>query len=304
MSGDATLGTLERVLALKKLPTFAELHPADLAPLAACLVPRTMAAGVALPTEDDGSVYVLLEGCVREDGRRRDAPALLGMLDVLAGVRPAERIAEVESSTLEIRRRDLFEILADEFEVWLAALRYVCAQAPRSEIPGAVRPGAAAAAAAAPSDLADRIASLRRFAPFAGLGVHPLGQIASELEEVAFEPGDVIWQREDAAAHLLAIAAGAVRCTAGAGPARDVGAGSLLGLTESLCAGRFDYRAEARSTVRALRIDVEALVDVLEDDPEAGVELLCVIARGPLCAGERESARPASTPGGVCDEGE
>jgi hypothetical protein len=310
MSGDVVLGTFERVLALKKLPAFAELDPADLAPLAACMVPRAVPAGAALPAADDaGSVHVLLEGCVRDGGDRRDAPELLGVLDVLAGDRPPERAAAVESSLLEIRRPAFLTILADEFEVWLATLRHVCARAPRDGIPGAVRGGGGAgfattAAASAATDLADRIASLRRFAPLAGLGIHPLGEIASDLEERTFEPGQVLWDREDAAGHLLAILSGAVRCTASAGPAPDAGPGSLLGLTEALCAGRFDYRAEARSTVRALRIGVEALVDVLEDDPEAGVELLCEIARGVLRGAAPRNADPAVTPGGGRDDAE
>jgi len=296
MSDDAAPSIFERVLALKKLTPFAELPPEDLAPLAACMVPRAVPAGAALPGggEDGGSAHVLLEGRVREDGRSREAPALLGMRDVLAETAPAARVAEVESRTLEIARPALLAVLADEFEVWLATLRHVCAQAPR---PGsaAVGAGGPVGAAAQPGSetLADRITSLRRCAPFAGLGIHPLGEIASEANEVAFEPGRVLWRRGDAAAHLLAIESGALRCTEGTGPPRDAGPGALPGLTESLCARRFDYRAEARGAVRALRIDVEALLDVLEDAPEAGVEMLCVIARGPRLAD------PASTPGGV-----
>jgi len=297
MPDDGALGTVERVLALKKVPPFAELHPADLAPLAACALPRMVPAGGALPSDGDGgSVHVLLEGCIRERGRRHEAPALLGVLDVLAGDLPVDRVALVESRTLELTRKALFELIADEFEVWLATLRHVCGQLPRGGVPGAVcvrTAGAVEPRAAAPADLADRIASLRRVAAFADLGIRALGQIAGELQELTLPPGAVLWRRDDAAGQLLAIAAGIVRCTERAGSARDAGPGSLLGLTESLCAGRFDYRAEARSTVRALRIGVDALVDVLEDDPEAGVELLCVIARG---RGSR------ATPGGVGDD--
>src|SRR5262249_18965189 len=159
--------------------------------------------------------HVLLDGCVREDGGRLEAPALVGVLDVLAGDGPVERVALVESRTLELPRRSLFELFGDEFEVWLATLRHVCALAPRSGVAGAVcarSAGAAEPRAAAPTDLADRIATLRRLAPFADLGIRALGQIASELEEVAFPVGTVLWRRDDAAGHLLAIAAGTVRC--------------------------------------------------------------------------------------------
>jgi CRP-like cAMP-binding protein len=304
MSVERELGTIERVLALKKLPVFADLHPAELAPLAACAVPRRVPAGAPLPAAgDDGSVHVLLEGRVAEGNEVREAPALLGVLAVLAGERPA-LVAVEESTTLEIRRAPLLAVLGDEFEVWLATLRHVCARTPRGELFGPHDAGAEVAAvrpAADPADLADRIATLRRFAPLAVLGIHALGEIAGELDELAVARGHVLWECGAATSHVLAITAGVVRCTAPGEPARDVGAGTLLGLTEALCAGRFGHRAEARSAVRALRIDVDGFVDVLEDDPEAGVELLGSIARGALRAAAPGRAATAPQRRGACD---
>jgi hypothetical protein len=297
------LGTLERVLALKKLPAFAELQLADLATLARSAMPRRLAPGAALPVDGDGgSVHFLLEGSVRDGSAdRREAPAVLGMVEVLAGSRPPELLAETESRTLEIRRRALVDVLEDEFEVWLATLRHVCASALERGMPvepPAAEPGATAPRAADLADLAERIALLRRIPPFAGLGIHPLGQIASAMEPLVVEPGHRFWGPDDPAGHLLAITAGEVRCTGADGTVRDFGARSLLGLAEALCVDRHGYAAEARGVVHALRLDTETLIDVLEDDPDAGVGLLCVIARGAVRAAAQEPDASGDDAGG------
>jgi hypothetical protein len=279
------IGTLERVLALKKLPAFADLHPTDLAPLAARAIPRRLPADAALPlAAEGGSMHLLIEGCVRAHGETRDAPAVLGLIELLAGKAPPPLRTTAASLTLEIGRRALVEVLEDEFDVWLATLRHVCAHALERGVP---RPTDAFDPRGADlGDLAERIALLRRIPPFAGLGIHALGQIASEMEPIAADAGATLWSAGDAAGHVLVIASGVVHCDGGDGAVRDVGAGTLLGLAEALCVDRRSYRAEARSAVRALRLDTEALIDVLEDDPDAGVELIRVIARGAAGGGD------------------
>lgn len=276
-------GTLERVMALKKLPIFANLQIADLTDLARRATPRQLPAGSALPLDEDGgSVHFLLEGALsrrRGDTSEspREAPLVLGVVDVLAERRPAEHRAEVDSRSLEIGRAAFVELLQDEFEVWQATLRHVCSGALAKGLPRAG--DRAAARRSPPATLAERIAWLRGVAPFAGLGIHPLGQIASEMGEVSVEPGHVFWEPDHGAGHALAIVAGEVRCSDGERRS-EVGAGSLLGLAEALCGARRGYRVEARGAVRALRLDVDALIDVLEDDSEAGVEWIRLIARG------------------------
>lgn len=284
---DDTPGLLERVLALKAIPELASLHPDDLLALARVARPSQWEPGVD-PTQqadDAPRVCFLLEGRVRSDPRGRisfhEAPCTLGLVEALADLRPAPWRADSVARALVVGRAQLLEVAEDEFELWRALLRTVCSEALRRGVArwapprGPIPPGGGDGLV----ELADRIVLLRAAAPLREAGVHLLGQIAAEMEMIERNPGELLWDAGHAARGALLIVEGAVSSrAAGRAPIR-LGPGALLGLPESLSGGSHPERAVALGRLRALRIDTEALVDVLEDDPTTAEELLCAIAR-------------------------
>jgi len=282
-----TPGIVERVLALKALPDLADQQPDDLATLARAATPRRVARGASLPV--GRSLHFLVDGAVRELHRgdaatRWDAPSALGLLEALAGVDPPEHVAEVESTTLEIARSALVEVLEEQFELWRAFLRPVCRALLRGDdttwVAGA-EAGGRGVTLSPPIELADRIALLRAAPPFERLRVYPLAQLAAEMEPVELEAGSLLWEPQDPARHVLLIAEGVLRLKAHGGSI-ELGPGRIVGLAEALSARCYGLGAKVLSPLRALRLDAESLVDVLEDDAGAAVQLLGAMAREAL----------------------
>jgi len=278
---------LAGVLALKAIPALSQAHPDDLIGLALRTVERHVPAGapLAAAVAGDSSLFFLVEGRARElRGDRsltvHEAPALPGLLAVLAGDEGPALVADTDLVALEIARPALLEVLEDEFELWVAALRHACRSALESGGPPSGWEPAAADPRdlGDPGDLAERIVLLRAAAPFAGLRLALLGQLAVEMELVAVEGGSVLWEAGDPATRMLVITAGSADVEK-RGETLCLGAGALVGLPETLAAVEYGFRLRARGPLQALQLDGEALVDALEDDAASAVELLCALAR-------------------------
>ena len=59
---------------------------------------------------------------------------------------------------------------------------------------------------------------------------------------------------------------------------------ALAGLVEAVAASPHGYDAEAEGEVRGLRLEVSALFDAMEDDPELAVDVLAALARSSALA--------------------
>ncbi len=91
------------------------------------------------------------------------------------------------------------------------------------------------------------------------------------MEEVRFEPGDVLWDVGDEATFGVHVVHGTVRCVGDDGlRVFPMGPGSVIGYSETL--GRLErtYRATAETRVVGLRGSQEAFLDTLEDNAELG----------------------------------
>jgi CRP-like cAMP-binding protein len=62
------------------------------------------------------------------------------------------------------------------------------------------------------------------------------------------------------------------------GGASVAGPGSLLGFAEAFAGEPRRHAVEVREPIRALCLDAETLIDILEDHPDAAVDLLCALA--------------------------
>jgi hypothetical protein len=273
---------LADVLALKAIPALANAHPDDLIGLALRAAERRAQAGAAL-APGEPSLLLLVEGRVAERAQGRtlavhEAPALPGLLAALAGDAGPELVAESDAVALEVARPALVEVLEEEFELCVALLREVCRcalAAGAGPLGGAPLPGARAARFD-PDDLAGRIVLLRGAPPFAELPIALLGQLAAALVPVEAAGGERLWDGDEPALRMLAIAAGVVELEGGPG---RLGPGALPGLLETLAGGAYGRRLRAQGPVRALALPGEALLDALEDEPASAVELLCALAR-------------------------
>src|SRR5262249_61350698 len=105
--------------------------------------------------------------------------------------------------------------------------------------------------------------------------------VAGQVELGGLGAGAVVGEPQDAARHVLLIAEGVLRLKARRGSV-ELGAGRIVGLAEALSGRCYGLRAKALSPLRALRLDAESLIDVLEDDAGAAVQLLGGMGREAL----------------------
>lgn len=288
MAADARLRDgFASVLALKAIPALSAAHPDDLIGLARRMVERRLAAGETLAAGGEPGLLFLVEGRLREPTGEgtcavHEAPALPGLLAVLAGDEAPELAADGDAVALEIPRSALLEVLEEEFELCVALVRHACTTTLARGAPwaGGTQGAPGAGGRFDPGDLAERVVLLRGADPLAGLRVALLGQLAAEMRPVSAARGEVLWQPDEPATRVLAIAAGsAERAGPTRGGTRRFGPGALVGLPETLAAGAYGDHLCACEPLEGLELGGEALLDALEDDPASAVELLCALAR-------------------------
>lgn len=287
MSETPETNALDRVVALAAIPELAELHPDDLASLAARAQEHRIAGGDPCDAEPEGTACFLLEGCVERSGRRIEAPALVGGVEALAGAALALRAAPEGAHLLRVAGADLRRVTVDVFEVWLSMLRHTAARLwavePLVAEPQPVR----RLVPADVSPLIARILLLHGSDLLRSLRVHTLGCIAAEMEEQVLPAGETLWQAGSASSHVCVLLEGSlVDPAAPDHPSPDPG--SLLGLREALAGAPRASTLAAAGETRLLRLACDALVDELEDDPDMAEALLEALARRTLQA---ESAR-------------
>jgi CRP-like cAMP-binding protein len=303
---------MERMLAIKAMPVFVDVHPDDLAVIAEyarlCTFRRgeTLYDGSAAPVS---TIHLVLEGRVTEHRGRRPFIShgplhVLGGEDALAlSAGDVTAIADEDTRTLAIERDQLREVLEDNFGVLSAALRGVAEATLRLRrriVPSAGFPDAVPSESAGPAHLLDdpgeRVAFLWEHTWLRHARVRMLGQLAADAESVALGDGDALWAAGDRAEHALVVVTGRVHCETADGRQRfEAGRGTVLGLEEALAADTRWFGASVREPGSTLKISRAALLDVLEDDPDSALALLAAFAT--IASGLRdEVARSAEQP--------
>jgi CRP-like cAMP-binding protein len=127
--------------------------------------------------------------------------------------------------------------------------------------------------------LAGKIGLLARSSLLRRIPVRVLGYIAREGTMEQFPAGTGLWRAGDVPGRVVLVTQGEMHVVPERG--RDVvaGPGTLLGLEESLAVRPRWYDAVARSEVSAVGLDVPALLDILEDEPQAVIATLTRAAR-------------------------
>ena len=122
---------------------------------------------------------------------------------------------------------------------------------------------------------------MRNTLDFAKARVEALADLAQETEEVRYPAGATLWKVGDSSDHALMLMSGVVRCqTEGSSQNFGLDPGSTVGGIDSLADEPRWFSAVAETDVRALRVGVEQLLDVIEDNIDMGIQLLRVLAIG------------------------
>lgn len=284
---------VQRVLYLGSLPLFGSLPPAELALLAEYAHERRVPAGALLlgPGEVVGSFYVVVDGTLALVRHGRKLPAAgpreaVGVLGLLAG---ADEGIVARASTpcvlLEIEGDALRDVFEEHFAILdhvIGATAQLVIDARRQLAPAAGYPPVRAAVSGRAKrdlDLVERILFLRGTQPFGHASIRSLAELAKTATEVRIAPNEVIWRAGETSRDLYVIASGHVSCHAGP-PVQSFGfgPGDVFGLLDALANAPRWYGVEADQETVALRIDVESLEDVLEDDVEMALEILSSLA--------------------------
>jgi CRP-like cAMP-binding protein len=307
MPETGAIGSLERILYLKRLPMFANLPSAELAALAQNTRERYFSKDEELLREGEavGTIHLIVEGRVRvsRGGRalgEMGAGAPLGGLALLArDDRGVEAVATTETLVLCLDRDALIEVCDDHFVIVHEMMNHLCRQFidfQRRMWPAlaefrALGSRRASSPTAPEMDFVERIFLLRRMVPFARSSINALAELARSLTEVRFDRGVKLWREGDAAHYILVTVSGTVACSTRAHPETvSIGRGLALGAVEAVAEVPRWYDAVTETPVVALHGPVAALVDVFEDNFEMAMDYLALLARLVLSELEREAA--------------
>lgn len=271
------VGRVQRVLALRSFPAYAELDPEEVAAAAHRMRERRYEAGETILREGRPvrEVHFVLRGevSIRRGGRelqRLGDHSVVGGLAVLAADPEGyEVVATAPSRTLAQDADEAWDMIEEHFVLGQRLMQGLAEQGLKLQrgLPGGFGYGPPATPTGAPRenlDLVERVASLRSALTFAGSQLEALADLAREVEVVRFAPGDVLWRAGDLGADFVVIDHGVVRCQADDG-AFALGSGDVVGALDCFAAQPRWYDAIADTEVLGLRLRRETLLDVFED---------------------------------------
>ena len=296
----------ERILALRQVPALRAVPPRVLGELAGSVELESHPAGVTLLREAApvGSVAWILEGRARWERAGRglgaaDLGASIGVLEATAQVSATARArAETPVVLARVSAERWIELLEDSCDLALAVLSSLASELAthgrrRFGHPSAVSRVEGRAPHAL--DFTERLVRLRLCRPFARAPIRAIAALAERSSIRVLGRGAVLWPRGREAREIALVVDGVI--TEGR---ERFGPGDTLGVIEALAARSRDAAAVASSAVTAITFDVEALIDVLEDDEELTLELLREHA-GELLASGIARGLPPDVLGGAPD---
>jgi CRP-like cAMP-binding protein len=300
------IGPQERLLLLKRL-MIAEGLPADgFVPLAQHAVERRFATGATVIEKGASltALYLVVEGRLAIDrGDRAPTPIergeVTGALEVMAHAPSLATIRAVaDTLLLEIPANILFDVLEDHFGIFMSAVRNLAEALLEGDTVLTGGDTADPSSVAPPPDLDDlvqRLLWLRGNSLFARSRLGSLVRFAAELETVTAPPGTRLWARGDRASWILFLARGQIRCTFDNSEHLLEGPGLYIGALEPLAERERRFDADVSEAVVGLRLGVERLTDLLEDDFALAKDLLAELAGRLLVVSAAAPADPVTS---------
>lgn len=300
----ATVGPVERALALRSLPLFRTVPAPQIARIAQAAREYATARGTALQTAGKPVhiVYLLIDGRLRQvrDGAATapiEAPGALGLMEMLSGeTARATAVADSDVTALAIDTTALLDVLEDDF----ALLMHLCAVIGQRIADAEKELGwyetLPLQADGTPSelprdglDLVDSLVTLQRVPDLRPLGVVVLAGLLRDAHPLRLEAGEEIFADGAEAERLVVVVSGEVTCTPAGQPPFRSGPG-ILGRNAALAGLRYPYRAVAASTVMAIDIKARVFWDTAEDHFHVGLAALAMAARRVLQLEDRRAA--------------
>jgi CRP-like cAMP-binding protein len=295
----SVVGTISRLGYLQALPGLDELPAPAMAVVAEmvreCHYPRR--ARLAEPRRPSAVAHVVVDGELVLDlpgGKRKwlSAGQHVGWWTVLADdAIDFELSTRRGALTLAIDREALLDIAEHSshgFEVLLGLARSIAARlASHAASATVLRPdrGHEHAARAAGDERAlgtvERILHLRHLPIFRGVNLDVISQLADGFELVPVRAGDELLPqpaRKDAPARPLQLLRGRVEWTTGGDAAMSIEAPAMIGLPHALAREPLPGTLRARTDGLALKVDLDLLLDLAEDNSDLALGLVTGLA--------------------------
>lgn len=296
-----SMGPLERVLYLRTVGVFGELGASMLAAIAQHSREQFFVRGTAVtdPGQPLRSIQFVVDGRVELTGIGDVASevgvgAVIGLVELLAqSALPMGAVAVEDTRTLELDWDTLLDVWDRHFPIVETCLRQFSREViglrdPVANASGEV--GTTDELAPWPLRLPDRVQALLSVGSFRDGHPDGLVDLARQVAPLEVPAGRSLWAPGDPADHFLVLTSGEVEHDPG-GRAFGTSAMATVGLYEMLAG---DVRTEtvvARRTLRALRVDREPFLDMIEDHFEMALDLLGHLAHLLL---SRPVAQPAA----------
>jgi len=220
-------------------------------------------------------IQVLLEGSFEiQDGRdgakRLDPPALLGFQEVLEGTTiQHEAHASTESVALVLPAEEFRTLLSANIELAHGLFRMLLEREggdvqPRIRVSSPGQPLQAPSTTEALKTV-DKALYLQGVPIFARATADELYVLAAITREVSFQPDEILFSEGQPSSIVLVLSGSVALESPAGGETRNASAGDCLGAEETLAGSDWSWRGRATSPTTALRIDREALFELLAD---------------------------------------
>ncbi len=125
--------------------------------------------------------------------------------------------------------------------------------------------------------LVERIIKARESPLFRSVNLDAVVDLCRRMKEVRVGPGTPLWNIGDRGSFMFRVDYGKVRATSGSGESVVVGAGFALGAMDALGDHARSYSAVTESDVIGVRNDGEAMMAVLESNPELAMDMIAMV---------------------------
>ena len=211
---------------------------------------------------------VVLRSADRTSATEIAAPAVFGFDTVLAATQTGDSLVAADATiVLALSTEEFLTLLSANTQLAAGLFRMLIAHAPSPASPSIMHARALAdARTAAPGGLraVDKVLALQEVPVFARASAEELMALAAIAREVPIAGGaDLLTPGEPAAIHI--VLGGSVQVETNGDAPVTAGPGDTIGLVETLGRGLAETRARGLAPGSALRIDRDALFDVLSD---------------------------------------
>ena len=286
------ISPLERAFHVKKVGGLRDIPPADLASLALLAQEHSFARGEALCRSGERvkKVHIVVDGLVRVRGGEHGDVVVgagdgVGMLSLLARAdNGLDAVAESDTVTLSLRAGDLFDAFETDFGLLYSQIRYLATETLRlrKRIPAGTYLAPDSNRGETPVGdigLVPRLLYMRRGVLRNG-NMDALMTMAQRMHADRFEPGTTLWRIGEPSGFMQLLLDGRVRCATEDGTEFTCGPGYPLGNLESQCSAPRWYDAVTETAVTALRNDIDAFLDIIEQHFDMAVDFVGVMAKG------------------------